>query len=110
MVAGKVQRIEGTLNFPAEDVWPLGDISLEVGSIGLQRGARSPMTSTKMPFLSTGRPAAPPALPRRLRRPGGIAAKTGDARRRRAARANRPQRRTPQGASRLYPRRRSPGW
>jgi len=34
LVAGKVQRIEGTLSFPAEDVWPLGDVvSLDGGQL-----------------------------------------------------------------------------
>ena len=37
MVAGKVQRIEGTLNFPAQDVWPLSDF-VEIAGIGLQSG------------------------------------------------------------------------
>ena len=37
MVAGKVQRIEGTLNFPAQDVWPLSDF-VEIDGIGLQKG------------------------------------------------------------------------
>lgn len=37
MVAGKVQRIEGTLSFPADDVWPLADF-VEIADIGSSKG------------------------------------------------------------------------
>ncbi len=39
MVAGKIQRLEGTLSFPAEDVWPLSDFVELAGH--LQKAAPS---------------------------------------------------------------------